>query len=160
MKLRTFVLAVIMLVCAVQAYAQTPVVAPNTPIRVAWDYDVPTGTSFSILVDGTIVKNFSSADLTVTALPNLTGWSYEATMPGVAPGKGRKIKLRAHLGDPTGIFAESNELIVDVAPTTPGNFRIILTPTNGGVEVELRGAPIDGATPKALTVLKFPTIEK
>lgn len=160
---RIIIFAAIMLACGAQSYAQTPTVEPNTPVRVGWTYPAPTGTNFSILVDGVIVKNFSSAELTVGQPDMPAGtWPYEATMPGIAPGRGRRVRLRAYIGsDPTQLFSDTEEILVDVLPAVPGGFRIILTPrTDGGIEVELR-APGDGDSVLTSTsILKFPSLEK
>ena len=151
---RLCVLLLTLVFCPVAVFAQCPTnevatlgtVPANAPIRLAWEYPSQSAINYSVLVDGQIVKNFVTADLTVTAtsgFPNCQ--SISATIPGLAAKQTPyRIKLRAYVGsDPTAAgFVETAEKDLRVGLTVPFNFRVVVTPVIAlnklvGVDVSL-----------------------
>lgn len=133
---RVFALALVVLAAAAPAAAQTtPTVPAGTPVRIGWEYPTAaTGIQFAVVVDNTIVKNFTASELTTAAGPTAGDTSFQATMPGLNPGV-RVLKLRASLAADQSLFAESLPLTVNVSPTAPKGFKIIVTPTASGNDV-------------------------
>ena len=64
------------------------VIPPNTAFRVAWDHPGANVDGFRWRCDGTIVQNFTIAQLVVTPPATAGGLStYTATVPGLTAGK-------------------------------------------------------------------------
>ena len=158
MKTSRIVAALVALAfCLFAAIASAQTLQPNQPVTLAWDYDTATGTNFSLFINDKIVKNYTTAEISVGPLTD-GKFEHRAQLDGLAPGK-YTLKVRAWIDDPTVTFADSAPLSVVVAPTAPTGLRVIIS-EGGGVEVELRGVPIEGVTPVSNTLLRFPTVVK
>lgn len=141
---RSVLLAIAVACLPVAAAAQTPdcpsnevatlgTVPANSTIRLGWEYPTPAGAvSFSVLVDGQIVKNFAAADLTVVATPGFANCkTYTGAIPGLAAkATPYRVKLRVYVGlDPAAPgFVETAEKDLRVGLPTPFQFRIVVTP--------------------------------
>ena len=157
--MKKYLLALLLLLLPAVLGAQgpaVPVIAPDTPAIIEFDYGNTTGVGFSAVVDNQIVKNFTDAELTIN------GTTVRATIPGVARGA-HKLKIRAYSKLSPSLVTDSAELdfVADAVPAAPGVPRFIVAPGSGPGEfvVELRGFQTPNGTPVSETVLKLPTIK-
>lgn len=109
----------------------TVTVKPGTPITITWDQPAEdTPSSFRIWVDGNIVKNIPTAELTKAPAPNADGsLAYTATAPGLPVGTHTMfVSAWNVIGESKG---EAVPLSVGTAPPTPLRLKIVVTVGGG-----------------------------
>jgi hypothetical protein len=117
----------------------TATVAPNTPFQISWDYPASTGYSFRLWCNNAIVRNFTSADITLGALDPVTNtWIYTANVPGLPAPGAFKCEISAHANDGRPDVKSAPVSVTVVDPTAPipipVNVRIIIVVKGGGGE--------------------------
>lgn len=137
----------LLLALVLQTVPAPTVVAPNAPYTLLWTHQGDPGVQFRLYIDGAVVHNYTSAELTKSATPDATGvYSYSAAgIPMAAPGSHTLI-LSAYVacslnGSATLSECEAksdplNQLTAyTAAPAKPGGFvikiTIVVKPTGG-----------------------------
>ena len=114
-----------LLIATLIAQVLTATVAPDKPFTVGWEYPAPTGYSFRLWCNDTIIRNFTATDITLGELDVKTGrWPYTATVPGLPAGT-HDCRISAYVeGMPE---AYSERLQIPSGVPSPQNFRLIVT---------------------------------